>query len=95
MLVREIVYEWRRVNAAYFKEALRPPVLAFSISNARLGQWNGATRTLEISRTLVLAHPWGAVVEVAVSPHNRRRVTIDVGQGTPVPARQTASPAGW
>ena len=37
----------------------------------------------------------GAVVEVVVSRHNRRRVTIDVGQGTPVPAERTASPAAW
>jgi hypothetical protein len=37
----------------------------------------------------------GAVVDVAVSRHNRQRVTIDVGQGTPAPAERAASPAGW
>ncbi len=64
MLVRELVIEWRRVNAAHFKDALRAPALALSQSEAHLGRWHGATRTLEISRPLVLAHPWGAVVEV-------------------------------
>lgn len=64
MLVRELAIEWRRVNVAHFKEALRPPALALSQSEAHLGRWHGATRTLEISRPLVLAHPWGAVVEV-------------------------------
>jgi hypothetical protein len=43
--------------------------------------------------------PVGAVVNVAVSPHNRKRVTIDVGQGSehgagvPRPARGTGPAA--
>jgi hypothetical protein len=37
----------------------------------------------------------GAVVDVAVSPHNRQRVTIDVGQAAPAPAERAASPARW
>ncbi len=64
MLVRELVLEWRRINLAYFKDALAAPVLAMTLARARLGLWHGATRTLEISRPLVLSHPWGAVVEV-------------------------------
>lgn len=64
MLVRELVLEWRRVNASHFKEALRAPAFALSVSESHLGRWHGATRTLEISRPMVLAHPWGAVVEV-------------------------------
>jgi hypothetical protein len=64
MLVRELVHEWKRVNLAHFKDALRMPALAFTISEAHLGRWHGSTRTLEISRPLVIAHPWGAVVEV-------------------------------
>ena len=64
MLVRELVAEWRRINASYFKDALRAPALALVVSRAHLGRWHGQTRTLEISRPLVLAHPWGAVVEV-------------------------------
>jgi hypothetical protein len=64
MLVRELVLEWRRVNASHFKDALTAPVLAMTTSSVHLGRWRGATRTLEISRPLVLSHPWGAVVEV-------------------------------
>jgi hypothetical protein len=37
----------------------------------------------------------GAVIDVAVSPHNRKRVTIDVGQASSAPAERTASAAGW
>ena len=64
MLVRELVSEWRRVNAVHFKDALVAPALALVETRAQLGRWHGATRTLEISRPLVLAHPWGSVVEV-------------------------------
>ena len=64
MLVRELVLEWRRINSAHFKEALTAPALRLAETSAHLGRWHGATRTLEISRPLVLAHPWGAVVEV-------------------------------
>jgi hypothetical protein len=64
MLVRELLLEWRRINASYFKDALVAPVLALGVSQAHLGRWHGHTRTLEISRPLVLAQPWGAVVEV-------------------------------
>jgi hypothetical protein len=64
MLVRELLLEWRRINATYFKGALMAPALALAQSESHLGRWHGATRTLEISRPLVLQHPWGAVVEV-------------------------------
>jgi hypothetical protein len=64
MLVRELLLEWRRVNATYFKDALMAPALALAETASHLGRWQGSTRTLEISRPLVLRHPWGAVVEV-------------------------------
>ena len=64
LLVRELLLEWRRINASHFKDALMAPVLAMGLSQAHLGRWHGHTRTLEISRPLVLAQPWGAVVEV-------------------------------
>ncbi len=64
MLVRELVLEWRRLNATHFREAMTAPVLALTMAHARLGQWHGATRTLELSRPMLVAYPWGAVVEV-------------------------------
>jgi hypothetical protein len=64
MLVRELLLEWRRINLTYFKDALMAPALALAQTESHLGRWHGATRTLEISRPLVLQHSWGAVVEV-------------------------------
>jgi Protein of unknown function (DUF2786)/SprT-like family len=64
LLVRELMLEWRRINASHFKDALTAPVLAMTLVTSQLGRWHASTRTLEISRPLVLSHPWGAVVEV-------------------------------
>jgi hypothetical protein len=63
-LVRELAHTWRVLNGTHFKDALRPPTLALVGSEAHLGRWIPATRTLEISRPLVLTKPWGVVVEV-------------------------------
>jgi hypothetical protein len=64
MLIREILVEYKRLSLVYFKGGLRTPTLALVETTSRLGAWFAATRTLEISRPLVLARPWGAVVEV-------------------------------
>ena len=63
-LVRELLDQWRRVNATYFKGALRPPTLELSDTETFLGRWSRATRALELSRPFVLRSPWGVVVEV-------------------------------
>ena len=63
-LVRELLGEWRRLNASYFRNALRAPVLALTESRHFLGRWSHDERTLELSRPFVLSHPWGRVVEV-------------------------------
>jgi hypothetical protein len=63
-LTRELANAWRVLNATHFKAALRAPTFALVPSNAQLGRWVPATRTLEISRPLVLSSPWGVVVEV-------------------------------
>ena len=64
LLVRELLAEYLRLDAVHFKDALRAPTIALVEGASRLGAWRAHTRTLEISRPLVLAHPWGAVVEV-------------------------------
>ncbi len=56
--------EWEHWNIARFRRSLRPPVFALDDADARLGQWERATRTLSISRAFVLSHAWPAVVEV-------------------------------
>lgn len=64
LLVRELLAEYRRLDADHFKDSLRVPTIALVGTSARLGAWQGATRTLEISRPLVLSESWGVVVEV-------------------------------
>lgn len=64
LLVREIALEYAHVNRIYFKEALTPPQIVLVPSRTHLGRWIVATRTLEISRPLVLEQPWGVVLEV-------------------------------
>ena len=64
LLLREIVLEYAHVNRIYFKEALTPPQIALVPSRGHLGRWIRETRTLEMSRPLVLEQPWGVVLEV-------------------------------
>ena len=61
-LVREVqrAYEWQ---ATRFR-GLLPPVIALVDSTTRLGRWVPATRTLELSRVLVLGRPWPEVMGV-------------------------------
>jgi hypothetical protein len=63
-LLRALQHEWRNVNACFFRGALRPPTIELSRNESTLGRWHAQTRTLEISRPLVLSHAWRAVVEV-------------------------------
>jgi hypothetical protein len=63
-LVRELRAAWRHLNETYFRASMRPPTLELSPTRAMLGRWIAATRTLEISRPLVVEQPWGTVVEV-------------------------------
>ncbi len=55
---------WVEVNQNHFRSRLRRPVLALSDSERRLGAWDGRTRTLFISRRLVVDCPWTVVREV-------------------------------
>jgi hypothetical protein len=64
MLVRELLAEYKNISWMFFREQLRVPTLALVETTSRLGAWIRETRTLEISRPLVLAQPWGAVLEV-------------------------------
>ncbi|WP_394829260.1 DUF2786 domain-containing protein [Pendulispora albinea] len=63
-LVRELIAVWKQINASYFRQALSPPTIELTRSETVLGRWTQGTRTLEISRPLLLAQPWGIVVEV-------------------------------
>jgi hypothetical protein len=63
-LVRELRarYDWD--NRSRFGGRLVAPVIALSDSTTHLGRWHSATRTLELSRTLVLHRPWLEVASV-------------------------------
>jgi hypothetical protein len=64
LLVRELAVEWAHVNRVYFKGALTAPQIALVPSRARLGRFCHETRTLEMSRPLLVEQPWGVVLEV-------------------------------
>jgi hypothetical protein len=63
-LVRELRATFESENRERFRGALRPPVLALADRSSRLGAWIRATRTLELSRALVLERSWPEVVAV-------------------------------
>ena len=63
-LVRELRAAWWQINDSYFRGALSAPTFELVPTHATLGRWIQKTRTIEISRPLVLAEPWTAVVEV-------------------------------
>jgi hypothetical protein len=63
-LTRELVAAWRHINDAYFRSALTAPTLELVPTRTTLGRWLVETRTIEISRALVVEQPWSAVVEV-------------------------------
>lgn len=63
-LLERLVSEWEAINYTYFNRALRRPILQLSDTRARLGQWHGQLRSLEISRTMVLERTWAEVIEV-------------------------------
>ncbi len=63
-LLRELRAAWHQLDDAYFRGGLTAPTFALVTARATLGRWVPATRTLEMSRPLVLERPWGVVIEV-------------------------------
>lgn len=60
-LLRQLRLEYEWENQARFRNRLRPAVITLTDSPTRWGRWVSATRTIELSRRLVLGHPWPAV----------------------------------
>jgi hypothetical protein len=52
------------LNATLFRDRLRAPAFELSDASGRLGRWVGGARTLELSRSLLVHHGWGVLVEV-------------------------------
>lgn len=63
-LLRELVATWKHLNWDLFREAMGQPTFVLTDHTSTLGRWVRDVRTLEISRTLALEHPWGVVIEV-------------------------------
>lgn len=63
-LLHQLREQYKLLALAYFKGALGVPQFELVPTTNRLGRWVQATRTLELSRPLVLREPWGVVVEV-------------------------------
>ncbi|MEP6655570.1 MAG: hypothetical protein ABJA82_19545, partial [Myxococcales bacterium] len=63
-LVLQLAQTWAELNQNHFRGRLRRPVFALSDTARRLGAWVGQTRTLSISKRLILDCPWTVVREV-------------------------------
>ncbi len=66
-LLRELMRSWHELNHAYFKGAMRAPVLRLgegAEQGQTLGRWRLNHRTIELSRALVVEQAWGATIEV-------------------------------
>ncbi len=74
-LVRELARCYERSNWLHFREQLKQPVIALAETTHRLGQWIRRTRTLELSRALVLERPWPEVI--AVLEHEMAHQFVD------------------
>src|SRR5580658_1353084 len=84
-LTRELVAAWRYINEAYFRSALTAPTLELVPTRATLGRWMVDTRTIEISRALVVEQPWSAVVEVLKHEMAHQYVHEILGEGSQSP----------
>jgi hypothetical protein len=62
--LRALRATWHAINDSYFKQRLSPPALELSDADSRLGLWEPDTRTIQISRKMLLGRDWGVVVEV-------------------------------
>ena len=63
-LLRELYKRYNDYNYAFFKRALKRPVLALSDSKELLGRYEHNHRRIVMSRHFVLTESWGGVLEV-------------------------------
>jgi hypothetical protein len=64
VLLRALSWEWSAMNKALLAGALKPPTIGLVDSRRRLGRWVRDTRSIELSRSLVMERPWGEVRDV-------------------------------
>jgi predicted SprT family Zn-dependent metalloprotease len=84
-LVRELLATWHQLNHAYFREGLAAPQIELVTTRGRLGRWIPRTRTIEMSRPLLLEQPWGVVIEVLKHEMAHQFVWEVLGAGDEAP----------
>jgi hypothetical protein len=63
-LLRELRSVYQDINATYFRRGLKGATIELGDAERYLGRWHRETRSIEVSRRLVLERSWGVVVEV-------------------------------
>ncbi|HYQ43635.1 MAG TPA: DUF2786 domain-containing protein [Polyangiaceae bacterium] len=76
-----IIRTWDDLNGALFRFQLARPALELVDSSSRLGRWHGGLRVIEISRSLLVEHGWGVLVEVL--KHEMAHQYVDEVLGQP------------
>lgn len=64
LILEELRARWKYDSWALFEGRMRPPVLALSDATSILARYVPDTRTIEVTRRLILEHPWSDVLEV-------------------------------
>lgn len=72
---------WEELNGALFRYQLTRPAVELVDSSSRLGRWHGGLRVIEIARSLLSDHGWGALVEVL--KHEMAHQYVDEVLGQP------------
>jgi hypothetical protein len=62
--LRAVLHQYGELNASLFAQRLQRCALEFVDPGPRLGRWRAEHRTIELSRSLLLEHGWGVLVEV-------------------------------
>jgi hypothetical protein len=81
-LLLEVREQYRQLSLAHFKGNLKLPSFELVASRSHLGRWLAKTRTIELSRPLVLEQPWGIVVEVLKHEMAHQYVSEVLGETT-------------
>lgn len=63
-LLHEIRSAWHGINDRHFRRVLKSPSFLLVDVDSRLGRYELATRTLELSRKLAMKEPWTTLIEV-------------------------------
>ncbi len=81
-------------NCSYLDFKLKTTLFRLDFESDRLGQWDGANRTISISVRHILSHPWGRVMETLrhEMAHMYAEEVLGAGAGEPAhgPAFQEA-----